>query len=117
MGDPDNSNNFSLDRIIQSRLTIIIIAMFLGVPANQFYQNLNPEAVRPDKFTGEMARQMEMDIKGWVNLRMRPMDDHLIKANEGWKLIYEMHEDIAVMKHKIDTLIKQHDKSQQQSND
>lgn len=46
-----------------------------------------------------------------MDLRLRPHEEHLKQAARGWDLIYEMHEQIAVIKTEIKavhTLLEHH---------
>lgn len=133
MGNSDNGNSFSLDRIVQNRIILLIAATVLGVGGNQTYQNLNPDSVRPDKWTASEDRAAMLELKTEMVDRFIKLDEvsadrdaaqderlkliekkvpvydaHLEQSAKGWELIYEMHEDIAVLKLKIDTLIDQH---------
>jgi hypothetical protein len=45
----------------------------------------------------ERARNLE-----YFNTRMRPFDEHLARASEGWDYIYELRADVKAMKQEIE---------------
>lgn len=80
---------------------MLLASALLGVTGSQLVVQAKPELVRPDKFTGEMAKELESRIMREIDLRMRPHEEHLHRATKGWDLIYEMRRDIAVIKQKL----------------
>lgn len=91
---------------LENRLILLIVAGLLGVGGNQILQVSNPGVVRPDPFTGTMGKELEARVREEIKLRLLPHDAHLSKADRGWQLIYEMRQDIAVMKDKITQLAR-----------
>lgn len=100
--DDDGMANFSLE----NRTVFLLVAVLLGMGGTQVVQRLEPELVRADPFTGQDGKDLEERIKQYVEVRLYPHDQHLQKSDKGWELIYEMHEDIAVMKHQLEGLRK-----------
>ena len=101
MGDSSGGTDSALGALfgkLDNRPVLLLLAVFLGIGGNQVLLKVKPDTARPDPFTGTMGKELEARMMHELDLRLRPHEVHLEKANAGWALIYEMRQDIAVIK-------------------
>lgn len=104
-GSPgDDRGDGGLGRVLaggdlRDRVILVLLAVILGGSGAAGYMNLNPP--RPDQYTGTMARADQEDIKKWVQTELDRMTMRLDVMDRRLELIYEMRQDLAVIKEKV----------------
>lgn len=83
------------DRVILALLAVI----FGGSGAFGYLQTNDP---RPDPYTGTMARNDQNEMRKWVQQELDRMTLRLDVVDRRLELIYEMRQDVAVMREKIE---------------
>lgn len=70
------------------------------------YLHVNPPRVDP--FTGTDGKALEArirsDVRRELDLRLAPHEAHLVTSTKGWDLIYQMRQDIAVLREQINKI-------------
>jgi hypothetical protein len=84
---------------IRERIIAALVTIILGGGGAAGYLNINPP--RKDPWTGTQAKESHLEMLKYINLRMEPMDKHLIKADRGWEMIYQMQSDIRLLKQRL----------------
>ena len=111
-GGTSGASNFSLkDKVIAALLAVIFgggssVGILRWSPVSE-------DVVRPNKYTSldavedrnlnreareELRKEISKDCREWTTNKLAKHEDHLANASEGWKMIYEMREDIKVIK-------------------
>ena len=104
MADNNGGDGGSLARILtalENKVVLLIASALIGITGNQLVTQIEPGIVRPDPFTGSMAKELESRLREYIDLKVHPHDAHLARSNAGWAIIYEMRQDIAVIKERL----------------
>lgn len=114
MAGPDNDNrNRSDDRArrvqlssdVKDKLISALVAVIVSLGGVIGYVKLNPDTVRPYPWTSLQAKADKeatlREIYAHIDLRLKPHEDHLRRADKGWEMIYEMRSDIKLIKQQL----------------